>query len=141
MGPSGNGTGSRPARDFASVDRRLRQILEPLRSRFSVTSDGPGGMTVEIPGLEGKPWGYIAGVRPGKSYVSFYLMSVYASPELMASMSPELRRRMQGKACFNFTNIDEPLLAELARLTEAGLEPFVESARKADMERRPARPQ
>ena len=105
------------------------------RSRFAVTRDGPEGMTVEIPGLEGKPWGYVAGVRPGKSYVSFYLMSVYSSPELMASMSPELRRRMQGKACFNFTKIDEPLFAELTNLTEAGLDPFIEQARRADKER------
>ena len=108
-------------RDFAAVDHRLRQILEPLRSRLSVTKDGPGGMVVEIPGLEGKPWGYVAGVRPGKSYVSFYLMSVYASPELMASMSPELRRRMQGKSCFNFTKIDEPLFRELEGLTRASI--------------------
>lgn len=129
----------KPPRDFAAVDRRLRQILEPLRSRLAVTKDGPAGMAVEIPGLEGKPWGYVAGVRPGKSYVSFYLMSVYASPELMASMSPELRRRMQGKACFNFTTIDEPLFAELAGLVEAGLEPFIETARHADRERTTAR--
>jgi hypothetical protein len=139
MASNTNGNAGKPTRDFAAVDRRLRQILEPLRSRFAVTRDGPEGMTVEIPGLEGKPWGYIAGVRRGKSYVSFYLMSVYSSPELMASMSPELRRRMQGKACFNFTKIDEPLFAELARLTEAGLEPFVASARQADKERTPAR--
>jgi len=136
---TGTRTAAKPPRDFAAVDRRLREILEPLRSRLAVTKDGPAGMTVEIPGLEGKPWGYVAGVRPGKSYVSFYLMSVYASPELMASMSPELRRRMQGKACFNFTRIDEPLFAELARLTEAGLEPFIEAARVADRERTPAR--
>ncbi len=139
MSASTNGNGVKPARDFSAVDRRLRQILEPLRSRFVVTKDGPEGMTVEIPGLEGKPWGYIAGVRPGKSYVSFHLMSVYSSPELMASMSPELRRRMQGKPCFNFTRIDEALFSELARLTEAGLEPFVASARQVDEERTPAR--
>ena len=30
---------------------------------------------------------------------------------------PELRRRMQGKACFNFTRVDEALFAELATLT------------------------
>ena len=138
MAANTNGNGSRPARDFAAVDRRLREILEPLRSRFSVTKDGPGGMTVEIPGMEGKPWGYVAGVRPGKRNVSFYLMSVYASPEVMASMSPELRRRMQGKSCFNFTRIDESLFAELANLTEAGLETLIASARQADKERTPA---
>jgi hypothetical protein len=139
MGPKTAADGATPARDFAAVDRRLRQILEPLRSRLKVTKDEPAGMAVEIPGLEGKPWGYVAGVRPGKRYVSFYLMSVYASPELMASMSPELRRRMQGKACFNFTKIDEPLFAELGHLMEAGLEPFIETARQADKERTPAR--
>ena len=139
MGTTTSTPAAKPARDFAAVDRRLRQILHPLRSRLTVTKDEPGGLTIEIPGLEGKPWGYVAGVRPGKSYVSFYLMSVYSSPELMASMSPELRRRMQGKACFNFTKIDEPLFAELARITEAGLEPFIATARQADEERTPAR--
>jgi len=59
-------TGSgKQARDFAEVDRRLRQILDPLRSRFAVTKDSPKGLAIEIPGLEGKPWGYLAGVRRG----------------------------------------------------------------------------
>jgi hypothetical protein len=130
---------AKPSSDFAEVDRRLRQILKPHRARLAVTKDDPAGMAVEIPGLEGKPWGYVAGVRPGKRYVSFYLMSVYASQELMASMSPELRQRMQGKSCFNFTRIDEPLFAELGRLMEAGLEPFIALAREAEQQRAPAR--
>jgi hypothetical protein len=46
---------------------------------------------------------------------------------------------MQGKACFNFTRVDEPLFAELARLTETGLEHFVANAQQADKERTPAR--
>jgi hypothetical protein len=78
-------------------------------------------MTIELPGYEGKPWGYVAGTRLGKRYVSYYLMSVYAQPDLLASMSPELRRRMQGKSCFNFTTIDEALLAELEALTTKGI--------------------
>jgi len=28
---------------------------------------------------------------------------------------------MQGKSCFNFTRVDEPLLAELATLTERSI--------------------
>ena len=103
--------------DFAAVEARLREILAPYRGSLAVTKDGPGGLVLEIPGLEGKPWGYVAGVRPGKRYVSYYLMAVYAFPELVGSMSPALRRRMQGKSCFNFTKVDEALLAELARLT------------------------
>ena len=116
------------APDFDAVDRRLRAILDPLRPRLTASKDGPEGLVLEIPGLEGKPWGYFAGIRRGKRYVSYYLMSVYASPELTASMSPELRRRMQGKSCFNFTSVDEPLFAELARLTVTSFEPYVAMA-------------
>ena len=127
-----------PASDFGAVDRRLREILAPLRSRLVATKDGPDGLILQIPGMEGHPWGYVAGIRIGKRYVSYYLMSVYASPELMASMSPELRRRMQGKSCFNFTTVDEPLFAELARITQAGFEPYLALAAEAD-KGRPAR--
>ncbi|MBF8290765.1 MAG: hypothetical protein HW391_1733 [Chloroflexi bacterium] len=108
--------------DFQAVEARLRQILEPYRGELSVTTEGPGGMVLEMPGYEGKPWGYVAGTRIGKSYVSFHLMSVYTDPELMRSMSPELRKRMQGKSCFNFTKIDEPLFAELGSLAAKGIE-------------------
>ena len=92
-----------PSGDFPAVAARLRQILEPYRDQFAVTRDGPEGMSLEVHGLEGRPNGYFAGIRVGKRYVSYYLMAVYASPELVETMSPELRRRMQGKACFNFT--------------------------------------
>ena len=109
---------------FAAVDARLRSILGPYRASLAATKDGPGGLVLEVPGLEGKPWGYVASVRPGKRYVSFYLMPVYAFPDLVGSISPELKRRMQGKSCFNFTKIDEPLLAELERLTAASVERY-----------------
>ena len=62
-------------------------------------------------------------------------MSVYACPELLQSMSPELKKRMQGKSCFNFKEVDEKLFKELATLTKAGAakfndERFIESVRK-----------
>jgi hypothetical protein len=107
--------------DLAAVHERLRGILAPYRDALSVTQDGPGGIVLETPGLEGKPWGYVAGTRLGQRYVSYYLMSVFGQPDLMASMSTALRRRMQGKSCFNFTTIDEPLFAELEALTAKGV--------------------
>jgi hypothetical protein len=45
------------------------------------------------------------------------MMGLYTSPELRASVSPSLKKRMQGKSCFNFSSIDERLFAELADLT------------------------
>jgi hypothetical protein len=106
--------------DLAAVERRLRAILEPYRSRFAVVGDGPKGVALHLRGLEVQPHGFVAGVRPGKRYVSFYLMPVYAFPELGQDMSPELRRRMQGKSCFNFTTVDQALIAELEALTAQG---------------------
>ncbi len=63
-------------------------------------------------------------VRLGKNYVSFYLMSVYVSPGETKGMSPELKKRMQGKSCFNFKAVDEKLFQELATLTKAGAARF-----------------
>jgi hypothetical protein len=59
-----------------------------------------------------------------KRYVSFYLMPVYARPALLDGISPALKARMQGKACFNFTSVDERQLLELERLTRDGFECF-----------------
>jgi len=107
--------------DLAAVDARLRQILEPYRGDFVVAQDGPRGVALHLKGLADQPHGFVAGVRPGKRYVSFYLMPVYAFPELLAATSAALRRRMQGKSCFNFSAVDEELMGELAGLTDRGL--------------------
>jgi hypothetical protein len=59
-------------------------------------------------------------VKVGKRYVSYHLMCVYLEPALLEGMSPGLGRRMQGKSCFNFTKVDEPLFDELEALTARG---------------------
>ena len=122
--------------DFEAVHARLREIVLRNRGDLAVTKDGPAGMALEIPGPEGKPWGYVAGTRLGKRYISFYLMPVYATPELAATVSPELRKRMQGKACFNFTKIDEALFAELDDLTARGIPEYLSIAEAAAAGRR-----
>ena len=55
-------------------------------------------------------------------------MPVYACRDLVESMSPCLRGRMQGKSCFNFSTVDEPLFAELAQLTLTGFERYLAMA-------------
>lgn len=118
--PTAKASGSPAA--LQPVHDRLRAILEPYRSRLVVANDGPDGMSLELPGYKDTPWGFVAATRLGKRYVSFYLMGVYGEPELLASISPELRRRMQGKSCFNFTKLDEPLFRELEALTARSIE-------------------
>jgi hypothetical protein len=51
-------------------------------------------------------------------------MPIYVSPELAATISPELAKRRQGKACFNFTKIDEVLFAQLEALTATSIPGF-----------------
>jgi len=109
--------------DFPAVAARLRAIIEAHADGLLLTEDPTGGVKLErAPG--GHPWDYVAGVRIGKSYVSYYFMPIYMAPALIDGLSPELRRRMQGKACFNFTRIDEPLFAELDTLTATGIDRF-----------------
>lgn len=113
---------SAPAADLPAVHERLRALFEPYRDRLHVAKDGPDGIYLELPEYQGQPWGYVGGTRLGKRYVSFYLMGVYGSDDVSATISPELRRRMQGKSCFNFTRIDEPLFKELEALTALSVE-------------------
>jgi hypothetical protein len=109
--------------DFPIVAARLRAIIEGHADGLMFTEDPTGAVKLErAPG--GAPSDYVAGTRVGKSYVSYYFMPVYGMPELLDGLSPELRRRMQGKACFNFTKVDETLFAELATLTATGIDRF-----------------
>jgi hypothetical protein len=108
---------------FDEVHGRLRALLEPYAPPLFVTADDPRGYGLDM-AAEGQrdTYTWFAGTRLGARYVSYYLMPVYMQPSLLDGMSPGLRRRMQGKCCFNFTRVDEPLFAELAELTRVSFE-------------------
>ncbi|HEX4603789.1 MAG TPA: hypothetical protein VH724_07330 [Candidatus Angelobacter sp.] len=118
-------TGKAAKPDFPAVFTALRQVLGPFQQELAVQTDKPGNFHTEIPSIlhRGKPL-YFAGIRTGKNYVSFHLLPVYYSPELIKGMSPALKKRMQGKACFNFTVVDQECFAELKLLSAAGLKIF-----------------
>jgi hypothetical protein len=98
-------------------------MLSPYAARMHVSVDASGWYGVDMAPEEGRdPTTSFAATRLGRRYVSYYLMPVYVKPSLLDGISPELRRRMQGKSCFNFAKVDEPLLAELEALTEASYE-------------------
>ena len=102
---------------------RLRGILEPYGRRMHVVADAEGSYGVDMAPESGRnPTTWFAGVRLGKAYVSCYLMPIYVEPELLDDVSPELKRRMQGKSCFNFTSVDDGLFDELEALTRRGYE-------------------
>lgn len=88
-----------------------------------VAADVDGSYGVDMaPEPERNPTTWFAGVRLGKAYVSYYLMPIYVEPALLEGVSPELKRRMQGKSCFNFTSVDDGLFDELDTLTARAYE-------------------
>lgn len=111
--------------DLAPVFAALRKLLESYRGSLAVQTDKPGSYHTEIPTIlhRKKPL-YFAGVRTGKNYVSFHLLYMYFHPTAKKALSPALKKRMQGKACFNFTTVDEDCFAELGRLIGDGLKIF-----------------
>lgn len=60
---------------------------------------------------------FFGAVQIKKSYVSYHLMPIYCFPELLQGISAELKKRMQGKSCFNFSKKDAALFNELKILT------------------------
>ena len=111
--------------NFEPVFEKLKAILQPYAAKLIVAADTKNYYALETNHvMKNKHRLYFAGVKLGKAYVSYYLMPVYAYPELMKSLSPELKKRMQGKACFNFKTVDPRLFKELAKLTKAGAAEF-----------------
>ena len=111
--------------EFAKTFAKLKAILEPYASRMIVVHDTSTNYYLDTPYvMKNKQRVFFAAVRLGKAYVSFHLMPVYAFADLLTGMSPELKKHMQGKSCFNFKAVDEKLFRELAKLTRAGCARF-----------------
>jgi len=110
---------------FDKVFAKLKAIFQPYVKRMDIAQDNQTYYLLNTRHImKNRQPLCFGGVRLGKAYVSFYLMSIYACPDLLQSMSPELKQRMQGKSCFNFKEVDEKLFKELAQLTKAGAAKF-----------------
>ena len=109
--------------EFPLLFERFKGLLQPYVGRLHVSDDRPGSYAVDTAEAGARsPSTYFGGARVGKRYVSYYLMPLYSDPSLADDLSPELRKRRQGKSCFNLATVDERLLEELAQLTARGFE-------------------
>jgi hypothetical protein len=101
------------------IFKQLKPILSNLEEKLSVVHDQDDHYYVNTNLVEpSKKPDFFGSVQIKKKYVSFHLMPVYYFPELLTGLSPELKKRMQGKSCFNFVEIDFTLFGELDQLTE-----------------------
>lgn len=128
-------------KDLRPVFDRLKEIFAPYESKMNIAQDNDNMYVLNTRYLLKKNYPLMfGGVRLGKNYVSYYLMSIYANLGESTGISPELKKRMQGKSCFNFTAIDDSLFKELAKITKEGAKRFsdetvVERLRQAQSSR------
>jgi hypothetical protein len=117
--------------EFPLVFEQLKAILKPFASQLTHKVDTNDSYYLEGPFSEKwKKELFFGSVQIKKNYVSFYLMPVYMYPKLLKDVSPGLKKRMQGKSCFNFKTMELELFQELSELTRKGYEHFMKENAK-----------
>lgn len=104
----------------------LKSIFDKYASKLDIVHDQTDYYYLNTQKLDikGKPI-FFGMIKTTKKHVSFHLMPVYCEPDLLKNLSPELKKRMQGKSCFNFSQLDKDLFKELETLTQAGFESYI----------------
>jgi len=116
------------ASSFQATFEALRKLLKPYERSLTVVKDEPGKyfLASKVSKTRSGSAIWFGGAEIKKNYVTFHLVPVYMNPGLVKDMSPSLRKRMHGKGCLNFTDIDPALVVELATLTKRGFAGFIE---------------
>lgn len=117
--------GAKPVKELGEVFAALKNILTPYEKDLKVLPYKPEYycLVTRLAVHKKKPV-WFAAIRMGKNYVSYHLMPVYMNPRMQKRIPPELKKRMQGKACFNFAEMNPALFRQLSELTAAGLEGY-----------------
>lgn len=117
---------------MTEIFESLKDVLARQAGKLVVKPGKAGEYTLvtkspsPFPQHKGQPM-WFGEVRLGKAYVSYHLMPLYFNAELTGSISEGLKKRMQGKTCFNFKKAPEAEeLAELDRLTRAAVKSWRE---------------
>jgi hypothetical protein len=117
--------------EFPVVFEQLKNILKPYAKKLTVKHDTSDNYYLDGPYSEKwKKEIFFAAAQIKKNYVSYHLMPLYIYPDLLRDISPELKKRMQGKSCFNFKKMEPALFEELKVLTHKGAEKFKQENRK-----------
>ncbi|NJK45327.1 MAG: hypothetical protein HC933_14585 [Pleurocapsa sp. SU_196_0] len=114
-----------PERAFKPIFERLRGILKPLEANMKLKKDRDDVYDLYTNQVRADGYEYAFGaVTIKKNYVSYHLFPMYTYPDLVQGLSDGLKKRMQGKTCFNFKTPDERLFSELETLTLESLRRF-----------------
>lgn len=123
--PSKKNSATRAAKGTDFTFAKLKAVMAAFAGQLRVIDDAPSKyqLVTKANSWRGGPMFFGAVIR-GKAYVSYHLMPLYTCSELTETIAPELKKRKQGKSCFNFREPDAALFAQLGDLTKAGLEAY-----------------
>jgi hypothetical protein len=111
--------------DLSDTFVALREIMLPFAKSLQRVADTDSHLYLNTQHLqENKKPLFFGAVQLKKGGVSYHLMPLYTHPQLLSSVSPELKKKMQGKSCFTLTRTDDALLKDLAELTKAAFEAY-----------------
>jgi hypothetical protein len=114
--------------DLTAIETQLASILDPYRDRLE-SFEIYGVPMLRRPGAKAHDW--FAGVSPGNGVIRFFLLPMYAHPELLDGISPELRKRKRGASVFAFPTLDEGIVEELTSLTERSFATYMDAGKDA----------
>jgi hypothetical protein len=113
--------------ESAAIAAALKPVFRKAAKKLVVKADTPEryALVTKVPSPfpqhKGCPLDFGL-VQVGKAYVSLHLLPLYMNPTLAKAVTPALKKRMQGKACFNFSKVPEPeLLVDLEALVTLGV--------------------
>ncbi len=101
--------------DLTAIESRIWDLLRPYRSDLEAATIY-GMPSLRWPGA--KAHDYFAAVRPGKKFVSLYLLVADAYPDALEGSPESLLRRRTGKAAFTFRELDGAMASSLAALLD-----------------------
>ena len=99
------------------IAARLWKSFKPIQAGFRKVTMKSGDWLYR-PSEKWKKDLAIGGIYVGKDAVSYHLMPMYMYPDLLNHVSPALKKRLKGKACFSFDREDEELFREIDKLTK-----------------------
>ena len=109
--------------NFQNTFNQLKSILKKFEKNLRIKADSDDNYCLNA-GYDEKRKAdiYFGAVQIKKNYVSYHLMPVYVNPKLLEGISPELKKRMQGKSCLNSSENNKEHFEELSILTKKGFE-------------------
>ena len=106
---------------------KLKNVLCSNGKGLEVKKDSPDYYYLNTNQQIKKKDVFFGAVQIRKSYVAYHLYPIYTHPELLDHISDTLKKRMQGKSCFNFKKgITDEHLSELKELTERSYQKYLE---------------